>query len=370
MAGRPIQVLLIDDDEDEFIVARDYLSEASEDAFEVEWVGDFDQALARMDERMHDVYLVDYRLGAKSGLELMREASKRGLLAPMILLTGYDDKDTDREAIKAGAADYLRKSDLSSYLLDRAIRYAIYRTQMRMQAVSQERMASIGLLASSLAHEIGTPLGVIRGRAEYLAMQVANDPAVKKNVDVILAQIDRVSHLIRSLLNVARGEDKAGQLEVTSVTRAVNDIVELMDHEFRKSGIKLVNELDLNREIRVLAEPHKLHQVLLNITVNAVHAIQKAKSEQGRLEGHEIRISVLDLVAQWSICLEDTGCGISEDGKANLFRPFYTTKGDGVGTGLGLATSLWIVQSWGGLIEVESQQGIGTKVFVQIPKVT
>ena len=240
---------------------------------------------------------------------------------------------------------------------------------MRVQSVSQERMASIGLLASSLAHEIGTPLGVIRGRAEYLEMQVKNDASVKKNVEIILSQIDRVSHLIRSLLNVARGEDN-GQMEATSVNRCVSDVLELMEHEFRKAGIQIVSELDPRSEIRVFGEPAKLHQVLLNVIVNAVHAIQKAKAEQGRLEGHGINIKVNDLLAQWSICIEDTGCGISEDEEANLFRPFFTTKQDGVGTGLGLATSLWIVQSWGGSIEIDSRHGLGTKVFVQIPKVS
>jgi signal transduction histidine kinase len=366
MSQRPIHVLLIDDDEDEFIVIRDLLSEGSGDAFKLEWVGSFESALKRMAERAHDVYLIDYRMGARTGIDLIREAGLRGLRSPMILLTGFDDKNVDREAISVGAADYLQKSELSAYLLERSIRYSIYRTQMRAQAVSQDRMASIGMLASSLAHEIGTPLGVIRGRAEYLGMQVGEDASIKKNVDIIVSQIDRVSDLIRSLLNLARG-DSSEQLTTTSVSRAVTDVIELLGPELRKNDIEIVNGIAPGSKMSVFGQPQKLHQVILNLFVNAIHAIQAAK-KGGRTLGHAIRVSARDLGTRWSIEVEDTGSGMSEDTRANLFRPFYTTKESGVGTGLGLATSLWIVQSWSGTIEVESVEGRGSTFRIQIPK--
>ena len=363
---RPIHVLLIDDDEDEFVVIRDVLLESRDTTYKLDWVGTFDQAMERLSEQVHDVCLVDYRLGARSGVELIQMANQSGYRGPMILLTGFGDRETEDKAMEIGAADYLKKAEITPYLLDRSIRYAIYRTHMRAQAVSQDRMASIGMLASSLAHEIGTPLGVIRGRAEYLAMQVAGDGAVRKNVDVILSQIDRVSHLIRSLLNLARG-DSNEVLGATSVNRAAKDVFDLMDHELKRHDIQAGNSLSAEKEIKVLGQAQKLHQVLLNVVVNGVHAIQKAKAE-GRTTGHFIRLRVRDLGAQWSIDVEDSGCGISEDDMPNLFRPFFTTKQDGVGTGLGLATSQWIIQSWGGSIDIESQAGRGTVVSFRIPK--
>lgn len=366
MTERLIHVLLVDDDEDEFVVIRDLLTEVSSSAYQLDWVGSFDVALERMNQRSHDVFLIDYRLGARSGLELIREAGNRGVRSPMILLTGFDDKNIDREAINLGAADYLRKGELSAYLLERSIRYSIYRTLMQAQAVSQDRMASIGMLASSLAHEIGTPLGVIRGRAEYLAMQVSHDDSIKKNVDIIVSQIDRVSHLIRSLLNLARG-DGSEQLATTSINRAIADVLELLAHETRKNAIEVVNEVSSAREMSVFGQPQKLHQVLLNFVVNAIHAIQSAK-QSGREGPHSIRVSCRDLGTRWSIVIQDSGCGMSRDTLANLFRPFYTTKGAEVGTGLGLATSQWIIQSWGGSIEVESMEGKGSTFQIQIPK--
>lgn len=366
MIERPIHVLLIDDDEDEFVVLRDLLSEASSGSFIVDWVEKYDSALQKISERAHDVYLIDYRLGAHTGVELIKEAGRRGIRSPMILLTGFNDANIDREAINVGAADYLKKGELSSYLLERSIRYSIYRLQMRAQSVSQDRMVSIGMLASSLAHEIGTPLGVIRGRAEYLAMQVAADAAVKKNVDIIISQIDRVSTLIRSLLNLARG-DNDEELKTTSINRAVNDVLELLAHDLRKNEISVTNQFQSSQELKVFGQPQRLHQVILNFIVNSIHAIQQAK-RLGRNNAHFVKLSYRDLGAKWSIVIEDSGCGIPADSIANLFRPFYTTKQDGVGTGLGLATSLWIVQSWSGSIEVTSTEGSGTTFQILIPK--
>ena len=365
MKVRPIHVLLVDDDKDDFVIIRDLLQEAKENEYKLDWVVDFDAALEKIAARARDVYLIDFRLGSRTGFDLIREAQQRGNRGPMILLTGLNDRDADLEAMKLGAADYLEKSEISSYLLERSIRYAIYRTHMREQAVSHERMASIGLLASSLAHEIGTPLGVIRGRAEYLAIQVGEDEAIKKNVNVILSQIDRVSHLIRSLLNLARG-DHTEQVGSVSVNRAISDVLDLVAHELRKSNIEVINEIGADDQVHVIGQSQKLHQVLLNIVINSIHAIKSEKAD-GREEGHFIRFSARDLGARWSISVEDTGCGISSDHLPNIFRPFYTTKQD-VGTGLGLATSLWIVQSWGGSMDIESREGEGTKVYMSIPK--
>ena len=368
MTRRPIQVLLIDDDEDDFIFIRDTLSESKNFKFNLEWTKDLAEARKKMVQQTHDVYLLDYRLGEISGVELLQQVIKEGSKAPIILLTGYEDEDVDREAMNMGAADYLQKAFLTSYLLERTLRYAIYRSQMQAQAISQDRMASIGLIASSLAHEIGTPLGVIRGRAEYLAMQTKGNATIKNNVDIITAQIDRVTGLIRSLLNLARG-DSTEKISTVSVNSAVNDVIDLMGHDFRKYEITVGNLFDATRPVLIRGQSEKLHQVLLNLIVNAIHAIRKAR-DNGRTGSHYIKFSWQDLGTQYALLIEDNGCGISENHRADLFRPFFTTKNPGEGTGLGLATSLWIVQSWAGKIEAESKEGVGSTFRILLPKGT
>jgi PAS domain S-box-containing protein len=232
------------------------------------------------------------------------------------------------------------------------------------QILLQDRLASIGLLASSLAHEIGTPLGVIRGRAELLAFQVKGDEEKKKSVDVIVAQIDRVSGLIRSLLKLARGE-KDKQVGKVSLLEAVTETLELLAHETRRQEVQIINELPGSLE--VMAESGPLRQVILNLLVNAIHAIESAK-KGGRTDAHSLRIFAKEAQEFIQLFIEDTGCGISEENQKKLFTPFFTTKEIGKGTGLGLSTSYRIVESWGGAIRLTSRLGVGSTFCIELPR--
>lgn len=232
------------------------------------------------------------------------------------------------------------------------------------QILLQDRLASIGLLASSLAHEIGTPLGVIRGRAELLAFQLKGEEEKKKNVDVIVSQIDRVSGLIRSLLKLARGE-KDKKVGKVSLREAVTETLELLAQEVRKQEIQLINELPDSAE--VMAESGPLRQVILNLLVNAIHAIESAKTS-GRRNGHFLKITAKEGSSSLQLFIEDSGCGISEENQKKLFTPFFTTKEIGKGTGLGLSTSYRIVESWGGTIRLESTLGVGSTFCIELPK--
>jgi diguanylate cyclase (GGDEF)-like protein/PAS domain S-box-containing protein len=125
MKENTLRVLLIEDDEDDYILTSELLEEVKGTKYEITWVSKYTDALKAMGEGGHDVFLIDYRLGEGNGIELMREAVARGCRAPMILLTGQGDKEIDFEATKAGAADYLTKGKIEAQLLERAIRYAI-----------------------------------------------------------------------------------------------------------------------------------------------------------------------------------------------------------------------------------------------------
>jgi PAS domain S-box-containing protein len=131
MNSPPVRVLLIEDDEDDYVLTRDLLSEIKGNPYHLDWVKDYDAALAAMTPNRHDVYLLDYRLGARNGLELLHEALRRGCKGPIILLTGQGEWEVDVEAMRAGAADYLTKGQIDATLLEHALRYAIERRRDR-----------------------------------------------------------------------------------------------------------------------------------------------------------------------------------------------------------------------------------------------
>src|SRR6267378_8234548 len=140
-----VRVLLVEDDEDDFVITRDLFSEMAGGRFTLDWTKTFEEALERMALNRHDVCLVDYRLGAQNGIELLRAALESGCQAPVILLTGAGEHQIDLEAMRAGAADYLVKTQLQSNTLERSIRYALQRKRAAAAAAfEQSRLAAFG----------------------------------------------------------------------------------------------------------------------------------------------------------------------------------------------------------------------------------
>ena len=127
MEERRLKVLLVEDDEDDYIITRDFLAEIRGENFDLDWVENYETGLEAIRKDQHAVYLVDYRLGKDNGLQLLREAIARGCMAPIILLTGLGDHKVDTEAMRAGAADYLIKGQFDAQLLERSIRHSMLR---------------------------------------------------------------------------------------------------------------------------------------------------------------------------------------------------------------------------------------------------
>ena len=146
MDDAAIRVLLVEDDEDDYIVTRDLLAESRDREYELEWVSDHDAALDVIARGAHDIYLLDYRLGEGSGLDLLKGAQARGCDLPMILLTGQADRAVDVEAMEAGAADYLVKGEINGALLERSIRYAIERR--RAEEATRSESAKLSTMIS------------------------------------------------------------------------------------------------------------------------------------------------------------------------------------------------------------------------------
>jgi two-component system, cell cycle sensor histidine kinase and response regulator CckA len=139
----PIKVLLVDDDEDDYTLTRDWFQEFQLCSCKLEWVSNYESAKEAMTAYQHDIYLVDYRLGAQNGLDLVREVISNGCSSPIILLTGKGDREIDIEAMKAGAVDYLEKGQLTAPLLERAIRYAFERKRAELKIREQAALLNV-----------------------------------------------------------------------------------------------------------------------------------------------------------------------------------------------------------------------------------
>lgn len=363
-------ILLIDDDEDDFLYIRDLLGDVMSSKYKVTWKSTYNDGRAALNEQTFDACLLDYRLGEKTGLELLSESRGKSFSCPIIFLTGLVDFELDIKAMHVGASDYLVKGQLTSPLLERSIRYAIKQRhdmeelqESKAQIIQQDRLASLGLLASSLAHEIGTPMGIIRSRAELAESKAGNNELLKKDLNVITSQIDRITKLVNSLLHIAR-EQKSERGSAVDLNQTLQEVLNLLEHEFDRKSITL--ETQFPNSYLVKAESGPLGQVLLNLLINAIHAIEESRKQVPDRK-YEVVLKTESLDDQIKLSIQDNGCGISEENQRNLFKPFFTTKEVGQGTGLGLATSYRIVESWGGQISVSSQLGIGSEFSILLP---
>ncbi len=226
-----------------------------------------------------------------------------------------------------------------------------FKKEFEAKVAQQDRLASIGLLASGIAHEIGTPLGVIRGRAEMIQPE-ANSPLAQKSIEVILRQADRISNLIQSLLGFGRGFGEI-QIELMNPSKTIEEVLSLVGQNLRTDMANV--RAGIEPGTRILADRSRLQHVLLNLTINATQAIKKAIA-QGRKGPHEVVISG----SGRTLSVRDTGCGIEKSHLMEIFKPFFTTKDVGEGTGLGLTIVSQLLDEMEAKLEVESEVGVGT----------
>ncbi|MBM4125358.1 MAG: PAS domain S-box protein, partial [Nitrospira sp.] len=231
------------------------------------------------------------------------------------------------------------------------------RKRMEDQLRHTERLAELGTLASGMAHEIGTPMNVILGRAEYLMRRTQED-GTKKGLETIVAQVERITKIMNQLLTFARrGPIERRPMELRQV---VEDCLEVFQDRLRQHGIQVETSWAPSAP-PVHADPDQMSQVLLNLIINAVHAMP---------EGGALRIGTNWSGDQIQLTVADTGHGIPTEHLSKVFDPFFTTKDVGKGTGLGLTVVHGIVQEHGGSITVESEPARGTTFTISLPVYT
>jgi two-component system NtrC family sensor kinase len=226
----------------------------------------------------------------------------------------------------------------------------------REQLVLAEKMAALGELTAGVAHEINNPTQVILGNLDVVteAMGSLMEP-VSEEIELIVQQVYRIQDIINNLLQYARPGDYAGYLREINVNTVVDNTLKLLKH--MRNSYSFTVDLDLQASRFVRINEQELEQVLVNLVTNAIHALDKQAG----------KISVA--TRNWDdkgvvILIKDNGTGMTAEQVNHVFNPFYSTKQQGEGTGLGLSLSYGLIRRYGGSITVDSEPGIGSEFYV------
>jgi PAS domain S-box-containing protein len=492
-APKELDVLLIEDDEDDYLITRALLNRAQTLDCTLDWVSSYEEGRDAVLDDAYDAYLVDYRLGARSGLDLLEEVNAQGgVQSPIILLTGQGDLEVDLHAMEAGASDYLSKDQIDAPLLERSLRYAVERKaaeqrireqaqlldtardailaydmdgqivywnkgaerltgwtkddilgewaheclydpdqedklqqchetmmeegewkgELRMrtadgdecivesrwtlvrdaagapkqvlvintdvterkrlesQFLRSQRMESIGRLVGGIAHDLGNLLMPITLGVKVLRRRLEEtDEKIEKTLSMIQKSAERGANMVEQVLAFARGVE--GERVALQVGTIVEEIEDITDETFPET-ITVRTEVDDDLP-QVVGDATQIQQVLMNLCVNA----RDAMPEGGTLSIDAQPVELTEDDAERNIDAEpgsyvcvrvqDTGTGMPADVVDKVFEPFFSTKEEGEGTGLGLSTAYSIIQSHDGFIDVASEEGEGTTFWVYLP---
>jgi signal transduction histidine kinase len=363
MEQASVRVLVVDDDEDDYVIVRDLFRSISE-KFDLTWASTYEQGIEAILASRWDVCLTDYRLGAHSGLDLLAAVMAQPIQPQVILLTGEGDHDVDVTATQAGAADYLVKGELTAALLERSIRYALERGRTLKALRNATELAQSMNLAKSaflaaMSHEIRTPMNAILGMADMLWESPLNTEQMQY-VEVFRRAGSGLLLLINDILDLSKIE--AGHLELERVAfdleEVVDQAIELTAVKARAKGIVLLSHLSPGVETSLMGDPSRLRQVLVNLLGNAVKFTHSG----------EVVLTVVDSAAgkpgRIDFAVSDTGMGIPSEQLETIFDDFVQadasiTRKHG-GTGLGLGISRRLVEHMGGCLTATSSLGKGS----------
>jgi signal transduction histidine kinase len=401
-----IKVLLIDDDEDDYIITREIISDIPASNYSLDWTDSFTEALDLIAQRRHDVYLVDYRLGAHDGLELINRAIAGGSTAPLILLTGQSNRETDEKAMRLGASDYLVKGTFKPYDLERSIRYSIEhaknleeiqklnteleqrvvaRTRELAQAITQLEQTNKSLFEAQqeikkalqkekelnelksrfvtiASHEFRTPLSTVLSSASLIGKYklTEEDNKRQRHVNRIKSAVSNLTTILNDFLSLSRIEEGMvynvpGPLALAPF---VADIVEEMQ-DYLKAGQQIHSRHQGTLQ-PVLLDKQLLKNILLNLLSNA---------SKYSAEGKNIYLDTEICPGKVIIQVRDEGIGIPEADQAHLFSLFFRAQNAAnyEGTGLGLNIVKRYVDLMNGTLQFRSAVDSGTTFTIQLP---
>jgi signal transduction histidine kinase len=365
MSSTPLRLLLIEDFEDDAALV---LRELRRGGYQVEHARvETSVALERaLDAGPWNVIISDYSLPGFNGLAAFRQVQRRGLDVPFLIVSGKIGEDVAVEAMKAGVHDFVLKDRLGRLgpAVARELREAEMRAErrkMQEHLMLSDRLASLGMLAASVAHEINNPLAALMLNLQ-LALQSMEARAAAGGEDAQALQdalqcAGHIRDIIRDIKVFSRPDDPRN---------ASVELHRVLDSSLRMAQNHVLHRARLVKDYGqvppVQGSDARLGQVFLNLVINAAQAIP-----EGRGDAHEIRV-VTRHEAEDTVRVEvrDTGVGIPPELHEKIFEPFFTTKPVGMGTGLGLPICRRLVGEMGGSLGVESTPGQGSMFWLRL----
>jgi signal transduction histidine kinase len=345
---RPLHILLVEDDEDDYVLTGELVREFRWSTPKLAWVSDFDSALEAMATNAYDVYLLDYRLGLHSGLDLLQAAIAKGCKAPIILLTGQGDHEVDMQAMRVGAADYLVKGTLDAPMLERAIRYAIQ--QRRMLAELAETRMRLAERSESerlhLAQELHDgPLQDLIGARFQLGVlaNVVEDAEAHSQLNMIQDELQSVIHTLRAMC----GQLRPPSLVPFGLEKAIRAHAQAFQEQY--PHIQVALELDADNQDL----PTRVRLDLFRIYQNALSNVAQ------HAEATQIRVHFQMSDRELMLKVVDDGRGF------DVPASWLDFARDGH---FGLLGAMERAESIGGQLIVQSSPGNGTLLVVRGPR--
>ncbi len=368
-----IRVLLVDDCEDDAVITRAVLSDIPNIQFDVDWVSCFEDGLKKMGQEHYDIGLLDYHLGSRTGLDLLREVHAQGDHSPVIMLTGQGTESIVLEAMHSGASDYIPKERISSESLERAISHAVEKSRLqlnlneqhiRLEQANEEltrQYEEIQRFYHVLAHELKTPLTSATEFVEIMLEGLAG-PLTKDQeeyLNIVNGCCDSLKQNINDLFDITRLE--TGKLSVAPQSDDLGELILEVVSSFipiaRNRGVTLLNSLESDIP-KVMMDRHRIRQVLNNLLSNAVKFTSK---------GGTVRVSLTnDATDRDCVVIEvaDSGMGMPPEQLNHIFNRLYQIRNDQspavAGLGLGLFISQQLVKLHNGTLAVQSEPGEGS----------
>jgi signal transduction histidine kinase len=357
MKPQVISVLLVEDDEDDYVIIRDILSEIEGQEFLLDWVSTHQGAMDKAASNRHDVCLMDYRLGQKDGIQLTRDLLRQRFQGPIILLTGLGSHEVDIRAMREGVADYLEKSNLSTELLERSIRYAIERSKTLetiRESERQIRLLSAKLLeaqenerriiAQELHDSVGASLTAVRYGLEEKLYRMGKDTSppegvsLEQIISIVRDTIDEI-HRVSSNLRPSILDDMGLLVAIRSICRELQEIYQ---------GIQIKTLIDIKEE--EIQEPLKI--IIYRVLQEALNnAFKHSKADT-------VQVSLKKSEQFLELCIKDNGQG---------FDPEARIDPEEQAVGMGLVGIKERIALSNGVFKIQSGKEQGTVIWAKWP---